>query len=95
MLKALTFPGNYGNVVDFASQPSISSSVSPIVPRRKKSDVHESSDVFGTSPLSSAPFPQSVPFLSVPQDTTVTSKSTTPPEKPVIVEGNRSSHILV
>ncbi|XP_028992475.1 fer-1-like protein 6 [Betta splendens] len=84
--------GNYGNVLDFASQPSISSSVSPMVPRRKKApDLPEGGDLLGTSPLSSPPFSQSVPLLSLPQDTTttVTSKSTTPPEKPVIVEGNR------
>ncbi|XP_026231915.1 LOW QUALITY PROTEIN: fer-1-like protein 6 [Anabas testudineus] len=81
--------GNYGNVLESAAQPSISSSVSPAVPRRRRGlDIPDSSDLFGTSPISSPPLSPSSPLLS-PQDTTFSSKSTTPPERPLIVEGNK------
>ncbi|KAM7406952.1 hypothetical protein PAMA_002925 [Pampus argenteus] len=76
--------GNYGNILDTAGQPS-PSSPSPAVSRRRKGlDVPDISDVFGTSPLSTSPL-----LPRNPQDTTWISKSTTPPEKPHIVEGNR------
>ncbi|CAK6967621.1 fer-1-like protein 6, partial [Scomber scombrus] len=47
----------------------------------------DSGDVFSSSPISSSP---SSPLLPrSPQESIQTTKSTTPPEKPVIVEGNR------
>lgn len=85
--------GNYGNILDSVAQPSISSSTSPAMPRRRRGlDLPDSSDIFGSS--CSPPLSPSSPLLS-PPDTTLTSKSTTPPEKPVIVEGNRLSHIVI
>uniref|UniRef100_A0A671Z110 Fer-1 like family member 6 n=1 Tax=Sparus aurata TaxID=8175 RepID=A0A671Z110_SPAAU len=53
-------------------------------------DVPDSSDVSGSSTLSSSPTSPSSPLLPrEPQDPTLTSKSTTTPEKPLMVEGNR------
>uniref|UniRef100_A0A671Z1C4 Fer-1 like family member 6 n=1 Tax=Sparus aurata TaxID=8175 RepID=A0A671Z1C4_SPAAU len=50
----------------------------------------ELSDVSGSSTLSSSPTSPSSPLLPrEPQDPTLTSKSTTTPEKPLMVEGNR------
>ncbi|XP_056245789.1 fer-1-like protein 6 [Seriola aureovittata] len=79
--------GNYGNTLEPTGQPS--HSASPAVPRRRRAlDVPESSDILGSSPLSSPPNSPSSPLL--PRDLQDTaSKSTTCPEKPLIVEGNR------
>ncbi|XP_040913171.1 fer-1-like protein 6 isoform X2 [Toxotes jaculatrix] len=81
--------GNYGNSLESAGQPSMS--VSPAVPRRRRVlDIPDSSDIFGSSPLSSPSTSPSSPLLPRdPQDTALSSKSTTPPEKPLIVEGSR------
>uniref|UniRef100_A0A8C9XCE9 Fer-1 like family member 6 n=1 Tax=Sander lucioperca TaxID=283035 RepID=A0A8C9XCE9_SANLU len=47
-------------------------------------------DLFGTSPLSSPFATPSSPLLpKEPQDSPVTSKSTTPPQRPLIVDGNK------
>uniref|UniRef100_A0A669B099 Fer-1 like family member 6 n=1 Tax=Oreochromis niloticus TaxID=8128 RepID=A0A669B099_ORENI len=47
-------------------------------------------DVFGSFSLSTSPNSPTSPLLPrETQDTAMTSKSTTPPEKPIIVEGNR------
>ncbi|XP_041856982.1 fer-1-like protein 6 isoform X2 [Melanotaenia boesemani] len=80
--------GNYGNVLESAVQPSVSTSV--VARRRRALEVPESTDAFSTSPLSSSSTSPASPLLPREAvDTSVGSKSTTPPEKPVIVEGNR------
>ncbi|KAM4561262.1 fer-1-like protein 6 isoform 2-T2 [Fundulus diaphanus] len=80
--------GNHGNVLESQAQPS---TASPAVARRRKAlDIPDSSDMFGSSPLSSSPTSSSSPLLSKePSEICVASKSTTPPERPLIVEGNR------
>ncbi|KAL3969404.1 nuclease HARBI1 [Sarotherodon galilaeus] len=83
--------GNYGNTLESAPQPTISVT-SPAVPRRmtRVLDVPDASDVFGSFSLSTSPNSPTSPLLPrETQDTAMTSKSTTPPEKPIIVEGNR------
>ncbi|KAM7380163.1 hypothetical protein PAMP_003476 [Pampus punctatissimus] len=81
--------GNYGNFLDPAGQPSLSCPSPAVSRRRKVLDVPDISDVFSTSPLSSSP---SSPLLPrEPEDTTWISKSTTPPEKPLIEEGIASA----
>ncbi|KAG7240430.1 hypothetical protein INR49_027001 [Caranx melampygus] len=90
--KPITFEfslGNYGNTLEPTGQSNLS--VSPAVPRRRRAlDVPDSSDILSTSPLSSPPISPSSPLLPRDsQETHVPFKSTTPPEKPVIVEGNR------
>lgn len=88
-MRLLPPSGNYGNVLEAAGQPSIPVP-SPAVRRRKALDVPDSGDIFGQSLGSSPSLSPSSPLLPRdPQDTALTSKSTTPPEKPVIVEGNR------
>ncbi|XP_067460357.1 fer-1-like protein 6 [Thunnus thynnus] len=81
--------GHYGNVLEPAGQPSLSSTSPALSRRRKALDVPDSSDTFSTSPLSSPSSPSSPLLPRDPQDIIRTSKSTTPPEKPFIVEGNR------
>ncbi|XP_047192999.1 fer-1-like protein 6 isoform X1 [Scophthalmus maximus] len=78
--------GNYGNTLETTGQPP--ASTSPTVPRRRKMlDVSDSGDAAGSSPLSSSP---SSPLLPREyQDIALTSRSTTPPERPLIIEGNR------
>ncbi|XP_038157296.1 fer-1-like protein 6 isoform X2 [Cyprinodon tularosa] len=80
--------GNYGNVLE---SPPQQSTASPAVTRRRKAlDVPDSSEAFGSSMLSSSPTSSSSLLLpKEPLDTSLASKSTTPPEKPLIVEGNR------
>ncbi|MEQ2245765.1 hypothetical protein ILYODFUR_031378, partial [Ilyodon furcidens] len=79
--------GNHGNVLESPGQPSIAS---PAVTRRRKAlDIPDTSDVFGSFPLIPPPISPSSPLLSKESsDTGVSSKSTTPPERPLIVEGN-------
>uniref|UniRef100_A0A665X0U7 C2 domain-containing protein n=1 Tax=Echeneis naucrates TaxID=173247 RepID=A0A665X0U7_ECHNA len=79
--------GSYGNTLEPTAQPSHS----PAAPRRRQAlDVSDGSDVLRTSPLSSPPASPSSPLLPrEPLDCTTTSMSTTSPEKPLIVEGNR------
>ncbi|XP_035994611.1 fer-1-like protein 6 isoform X2 [Fundulus heteroclitus] len=80
--------GNHGNVLESQGQPSTASPA--VVRRRKALDIPDSSDTFGSSPLSSSPTSSSSPLLSKePSETCVASKSTTPPERPLNVEGNR------
>ncbi|XP_070694676.1 fer-1-like protein 6 [Pempheris klunzingeri] len=81
--------GNFGNVLEPTGQPSLCTP-SPAVRRRKALEVPDSGDMFGSSPLSSSSMSPSSPLLPrEPQDAALASKSTTPPEKPLIVEGNR------
>lgn len=56
-------------------------------------DFPDTSDVFGSFSLSTSPNSPTSPLLPrETQDAAMTSKSTTSPEKPIIVEGNRLSH---
>ncbi|XP_035029738.2 fer-1-like protein 6 isoform X1 [Hippoglossus stenolepis] len=79
--------GNYGNTLESTGQPI----PSPSVPRRRRVlDVPDTSDPSGSSHLSPSPTSASSPLLPrEPQETALTSKSITPPEKPLIIEGNR------
>ncbi|XP_044072290.1 fer-1-like protein 6 isoform X2 [Siniperca chuatsi] len=82
--------GNYGNVLEPTGQPSIPVPSPSVSRRRRALDVPDSSDTFSTSPLSSPPNSPSSPLLPrEPLDMALTSKSTTPPERPLIVEGNK------
>ena len=91
---SFTPPGNYGNTLETTGQPS--ASVSPRTRRKKMLDVPDSGDIFSTSPLSSPPNSPSSPLLPRdPLDGALTPKSTTTPERPLIVEGNRFSRINV
>ncbi|XP_014864338.1 PREDICTED: fer-1-like protein 6 isoform X2 [Poecilia mexicana] len=75
--------GNHGNVLESSVQPS---AASPAVTRRRKVlDLPDSSDMFG----SSLTVPSSPLLPRDPSDSCGASKSATPPEKPLIVEGNR------
>ncbi|XP_071370551.1 fer-1-like protein 6, partial [Centroberyx affinis] len=82
--------GNYGNVLDSAGQPSSSSSGSSSGSggrRARASGSPDQTDYLAASPPGSS---SSSPLLARdPQDLPWTSQSTTPPEKPVIIEGNR------
>ncbi|XP_051259533.1 fer-1-like protein 6 isoform X2 [Dicentrarchus labrax] len=78
--------GNYGNVLEPAGQASLTAPSPAVSRRRRVLDVPDTSDMFGTSPPTS---PSSPLLPRDPQDIAMTSKSTTPPEKPLIVEGNR------
>ncbi|XP_034042017.1 fer-1-like protein 6 [Thalassophryne amazonica] len=86
--------GNYGNVLESGSPAtsSSSSSTSPAMSRRraKPLDVADNTDPFGSSPYSASTCSSTSPLLPrEPQDITTSSKSTTPPAKPLIIEGNR------
>ncbi|XP_037543053.1 fer-1-like protein 6 [Nematolebias whitei] len=80
--------GNFGNVLESAAHPS---ATSPAVTRRRKAlDIPDSSDVSGLSPPGSYPVGSSTLLLPKdPSDSSMSCKSTTPPERPQIVEGNR------
>lgn len=71
------------------------SATSPAVTRRRRAlDVSDTSDMFGSFPLSSSPNSSTFPLLPREiQDTAMSSKSATPPEKPLIMEGNRLRHL--
>ncbi|KAF7653671.1 hypothetical protein LDENG_00080210 [Lucifuga dentata] len=87
--------GNYGNILESAGQASSSSSSisitspSPSVVRKARAlaipDVMETLGSTPIKPLS----PSSLHVAREPQDAAWTSRSTTPPEKPLVVEGNR------
>ncbi len=63
---------------------------------KRMPEVSDSTDMSGSSPHESPDPSSTSPLLPrEPQETILTSKSTTPPVKPLIVEGNRLSHILV
>uniref|UniRef100_UPI003AADEC2C fer-1-like protein 6 n=1 Tax=Centroberyx gerrardi TaxID=166262 RepID=UPI003AADEC2C len=82
--------GNYGNVLESAGQPSSSSSSSSGSGgrRARASGSPDWTDGLAASPTGSSS--SSSPLLARdPQDVPRTSQSTTPPEKPVIIEGNR------
>nr|XP_046260385.1 fer-1-like protein 6 isoform X2 [Scatophagus argus] len=82
--------GNWGNVLESAGHPSISATAAAVNRRRRALDVLESTDMLSSSPLISPPNSSPSHIVSRdPQDTTTTSKSATPSEKPLIVEGNR------
>ncbi|XP_073329456.1 fer-1-like protein 6 [Pagrus major] len=75
--------GNFGNVLESVGIPAPSPAVSR---RRRALDIPDNSDILGSSPTS----PSSPLLPRDPQDTTLTAtKSTTAPEKPILVEGNR------
>ncbi|XP_041663567.1 fer-1-like protein 6 [Cheilinus undulatus] len=80
--------GNFGNILESAGAPTPSPSVkrkSPKPPR--KLDIPDSvGDMFGSSPTS-----PSTPLLprETREDPPLTSKSTTPPEKPLLADGNK------
>ncbi|XP_042350086.1 fer-1-like protein 6 [Plectropomus leopardus] len=86
--------GNYGNTLESVGQPS-APVPSPHVRRRKALDIPESVDLFVPSSPRTSPTSPSSPLL--PRESTErefpsipsTSKSTTPPLRPVIVEGNK------
>ncbi|XP_034741392.1 fer-1-like protein 6 [Etheostoma cragini] len=82
--------GNYGNVLESAGQPS-PPVPSPAVSRRTKGlDVPDSGALGGSSPLSSPTATLSAPLLPrESQDSPLTSKSITPPQRPLIVDGNK------
>lgn len=87
--------GNYGNVLEPTGQPGIIPPSPSLSRRRKALDVSDS-DAFGSSPLSTSPTSPASPLLPrEPQEPISTPKSVTPPEKPLTVEGNRLSLILV
>ncbi|XP_068590271.1 fer-1-like protein 6 [Cebidichthys violaceus] len=86
--------GNYGNVLEPPEKPA--PVPSPAVRRRRALEVPDSGDMTGppslsTSPTTpSSPITPSTPLLPrEPQETTSAPKSTTPPQKPLIVEGNK------
>ncbi|XP_053184260.1 fer-1-like protein 6 [Scomber japonicus] len=83
--------GIYGNVLETASQQTSFSITSPSVSRRRAAlEVPDSGDAFSSSTISSSPSSPSSPLLPrSPQEPIQITKSITPPEKPVIVEGNR------
>ncbi|KAI3356016.1 hypothetical protein L3Q82_017285 [Scortum barcoo] len=77
--------GNYGNVLESTSQSSICAP-SPAVGRRRRAlDVPDSSDMLASSP----PLSPSSPLLPRDLQETTTWKSSTPPERPLIVDGNK------
>ncbi|KAM8858333.1 fer-1-like protein 6 [Synchiropus picturatus] len=78
--------GNYGNVHEPTGQQTNLPVTSPAI-RRKVLDVTDSDD--GPSPSLSPSNPSSPLLSRETGDTSWTSKSTTPPEKPVTVSGNR------
>ncbi|XP_069388583.1 fer-1-like protein 6 isoform X2 [Paralichthys olivaceus] len=79
--------GNYGNTLESPGQPI--SSVSPSVSRRRKAlEVPDTGDSSGSSLLSPSVSSPSSPLL--PREAhEPPPKSTTPPERPLIMEGNR------
>lgn len=92
--------GVFGNTLEPTAQPQITAP-SPAVRRRKVLDVPDTGDTQGPSPQGSPTFPSS-PLLPretqepvSPPATPATFKSTTRPEKPLIVEGNRLAHNVV
>ncbi|XP_024142370.1 fer-1-like protein 6 isoform X1 [Oryzias melastigma] len=89
--KPITFEfslGNYGNVLEPAAQQAASS---PAVSHRRRAlDFPDAGDTLMPPSMSSSPSCPSSPLL--PRDSSshnASSKSTTPPERPVIVDGNK------
>ncbi|XP_054471398.1 fer-1-like protein 6 [Anoplopoma fimbria] len=79
--------GNCGNVLEPPEKPSVPVP-SPAVRRRRALEVPDSGDITGSSSsLSTSPTSPLLPRDL--QDMPFTSKSTTPPQKPLIVEGNK------
>ncbi|KAK5890071.1 hypothetical protein CesoFtcFv8_013638 [Champsocephalus esox] len=83
--------GNYGNVLEPTGTPLPAPSPSR---RRRPLEVPDSSDTLGSSPTRMSPSSTSTPLLAEQQDPPHVSKSTTPPQKPCIVEGNKFSMYL-
>ncbi|KAI4805264.1 hypothetical protein KUCAC02_009889 [Chaenocephalus aceratus] len=84
--------GNYGNVLEPTGAPLPAPSPSR---RRRPLEVPDSSDTLGSSPTRMSPSSTSTPLLAEQQDPPLVSKSTTPPQKPCIVEGNKLSRSVV
>ncbi|KAM9365558.1 fer-1-like protein 6 isoform 2-T2 [Pholidichthys leucotaenia] len=82
--------GTYGNILESSPQTS-TSATSPSVSHRKKGlDVPDAGEMFGSSRRSSSSSTSLSPLLPrEAQDGTASNKSTTSPEKPLVVEGNR------
>lgn len=77
--------GNYGNTLEPAEKAA--PSPNPAARRRRVLDVPDHGDM---TPLSTSPTSLSSPLLPIePQDSSLTSRSTTPPQRPLIVEGNK------
>lgn len=84
--------GTYGNIFEPAAQTSVIS-LSPSAIRSRKMPSPEASSKFSTLPSSPGPGPASPLLPREAQEAPVTSRSTTTPLKPNIVEGNRLSHV--
>ncbi|KAK1903005.1 hypothetical protein KUDE01_005964, partial [Dissostichus eleginoides] len=80
--KAINFEFSLGT-------PLPAPSPSPSRRRRRPLEVPDSSDTLGSSPTRMSPSSTSTPLLAEQQDPPLASKSTTPPQKPCIVEGNK------
>ncbi|XP_056286997.1 fer-1-like protein 6 isoform X2 [Pseudoliparis swirei] len=81
--------GNWGNVLEPPEKPSMPIT-SPAPRRRRALEVPDGGDIPGSSILSTSPSTSLSPLLPrEPPDTPSTSKSTTPPQKPLIVDGNK------
>ncbi|XP_069010516.1 fer-1-like protein 6 isoform X2 [Embiotoca jacksoni] len=83
--------GNYGNVLEPTAQPLISVTSPGIARRRRALDLPDAGDVFGSSSSrgSSPTRASSLLLPREPQEPGGSCKSSTAPEKPLIVEGNR------
>ncbi|KAK5860785.1 hypothetical protein PBY51_022243 [Eleginops maclovinus] len=90
--KAINFEfslGNYGNVLEPSGPPL--PAPSPSVSRRRRAlEVTDSSDTMGIPPTRTPPSSPYTPLLAVEhQEPPLVSRSTTTPQKPCIVEGNK------
>lgn len=85
-------PGTYGNIFEPAAQTNVIS-LSPSALRGRKMQSSEASSKSSTFPSSPRAGPASPLLPREAQEAPVTSRSTTTPLKPNIVEGNRSSRV--
>lgn len=85
--------GNYGDIFEPAAQTSISSSSPATRSRKIMAGSPESRSKLYSSPSALTTGSTSPLLPRNAQETTATSRSTTQPLKPNIVEGNRLSHV--